>query len=355
VGFGKTDDYKYGGVAGWYTDAECSDGNEWDFNTPVTNHITLYAKWDIEGAIDISGESETTPIDKAIAWLTANAETNTAYTLCLGANITAQPATPISDGAFHSVDNVTLTITTPDDKSPVTVKIDGSGGSLFTLTGSNSKTLALDGAVTLEGKDGNNAPLVTVAGAGNTLKLNGSAKISGNESTGGSYSGGVSVNGGTFIMEDGEICNNTSLRAGGVEVTMSGGTFEMNGGSIYGNSSTAATSAGGVVVLNALGGSTFTMNGGSIYGNTSGASAGAGGVTVTGSGNIFTMNGGRIQGAVESDGYEPNTNTYSGKGAIYVHEATAKFGADGGKIGEDTKGANADIDSTDKTIIAPAP
>lgn len=31
--------------AGWYTDAACSIGNEYDFNTPVTQNITLYAKW----------------------------------------------------------------------------------------------------------------------------------------------------------------------------------------------------------------------------------------------------------------------------------------------------------------------
>lgn len=31
--------------AGWYTDAACSIGKEYDFNTPVTQDITLYAKW----------------------------------------------------------------------------------------------------------------------------------------------------------------------------------------------------------------------------------------------------------------------------------------------------------------------
>ena len=30
---------------GWYTDAACSIGKEYDFNTPVTKDITLYAKW----------------------------------------------------------------------------------------------------------------------------------------------------------------------------------------------------------------------------------------------------------------------------------------------------------------------
>ena len=30
---------------GWYTDEDCTDGNEYDFDTPVTENITLYAKW----------------------------------------------------------------------------------------------------------------------------------------------------------------------------------------------------------------------------------------------------------------------------------------------------------------------
>ena len=31
--------------AGWYTDAACTPGKEYDFDTPVTEDITLYAKW----------------------------------------------------------------------------------------------------------------------------------------------------------------------------------------------------------------------------------------------------------------------------------------------------------------------
>jgi uncharacterized repeat protein (TIGR02543 family) len=37
------DDYSFGG---WYKDADCTDGNLWDFdNNSVTNNLTLYAKW----------------------------------------------------------------------------------------------------------------------------------------------------------------------------------------------------------------------------------------------------------------------------------------------------------------------
>ena len=35
------------GFGGWFTDSGCTSGNEWDFASPVTNDIDLYAKWDI--------------------------------------------------------------------------------------------------------------------------------------------------------------------------------------------------------------------------------------------------------------------------------------------------------------------
>ena len=34
--------YNFGG---WYTDADCTDGNEYDFASPVTGELRLYAKW----------------------------------------------------------------------------------------------------------------------------------------------------------------------------------------------------------------------------------------------------------------------------------------------------------------------
>ncbi|MDE7453330.1 MAG: InlB B-repeat-containing protein [Clostridia bacterium] len=33
------------GFGGWYTDVDCTEGNEYDFSTPVTDDLTLYAKW----------------------------------------------------------------------------------------------------------------------------------------------------------------------------------------------------------------------------------------------------------------------------------------------------------------------
>jgi uncharacterized repeat protein (TIGR02543 family) len=76
-------DYVFGG---WYT-AQNLSGSTYDFTTPVTANITLYAKW-TGGSIGIAGQSGTL-IDQAVAWLTDNAVADTAYTLCLGTDIPA--------------------------------------------------------------------------------------------------------------------------------------------------------------------------------------------------------------------------------------------------------------------------
>ena len=38
--------------AGWYKDTDCTDGQEYDFDTPVIKDITLYAKWTEQKTID---------------------------------------------------------------------------------------------------------------------------------------------------------------------------------------------------------------------------------------------------------------------------------------------------------------
>ena len=39
--------YQFGG---WYTDAACTDGNEFTFNSTITDHVTVYAKWTLNPA-----------------------------------------------------------------------------------------------------------------------------------------------------------------------------------------------------------------------------------------------------------------------------------------------------------------
>jgi hypothetical protein len=113
-------------------------------------------------------------------------------------------------------------------------------------------------------------------------------KISGNTGSGGvSMIGYENANIGTFIMNDGEISDNT-----GRGVLMQGGTFTMNGGKISGNTSSGG--GGGVFVSG-----TFTMNGGEISGNTVNSKSDyyglvGGGVNVRG--GTFTKTGGTITG-----------------------------------------------------------
>ena len=143
---------------------------------------------------------------------------------------------------------------------------------------------------------------------------------------------GVCVNRGKMIMDDGEICNNTTTKDGGAVMVASAGTFEMKGGKIYDN--TCGWTGGGI----ASGGDTVNISGGEIYNNkstsTSTSDFGGGGIggwdnakfTVSGTAKIYnntanigggvvlirgsslTMNGGEI--------YDNTATKYPGIGKI---------------------------------------
>jgi uncharacterized protein YjdB len=176
-----------------------------------------------------------------------------------------------------------------------------------------NQTFIIDGP-TLQGRDGNDRPLVYGIYGGSDVELR-SGYIKGNKI--GGNGGGVYIYNGTFTMTGGEISGNavgTNYAGGGVYVT--NGTFKMTGGEISGN--TASSSGGGVYVygnfemtggkissntVGATGGgvlvninSTFKMTGGTISGNTAGAGGAGGGVFINGSGGTFEMTGGTISG-----------------------------------------------------------
>lgn len=58
------------GFEGWYTDPDCTDGNEYDFeNTPITEDITLYAKWvknDFSTTVDLSAVTITKNVSTSV-------------------------------------------------------------------------------------------------------------------------------------------------------------------------------------------------------------------------------------------------------------------------------------------------
>lgn len=115
-------------------------------------------------------------------------------------------------------------------------------GSLFRIT--SHVTLALENNITLAGSNANSDSLIIVERNG-TLIMNRNTKITGNTNTE-SNGGGVTVRaGGEFIMNNGEISNNTSLNRqsnqGSTSIQSKGGGiyleghFTMNGGKIFGN------------------------------------------------------------------------------------------------------------------------
>jgi uncharacterized repeat protein (TIGR02543 family) len=238
-----------------------------------------------------------------------------------------------------------------DGQTTISLDPNGNNGSLFTLgaESGSSLTLVLED-ITLEGKDGNNAPVVKVnSGAtldiqdgssltGNTSSASGGGvsvayggavtmsggKISGN-TVSGSYGngGGVYINGGTFTMTGGAISDNKTPGStgggqsggGGVFIT-NGGTLSMSGGAISDNS--AYTDGGGVFIYSG----TFEMSGGEVSGN---KTQYAGGVYV-GNGT-FTMSDGVISGnsaSVRGGGVFVNIGTFTmSGGVIYGSEEEA--------------------------------
>ncbi len=144
-----------------------------------------------------------------------------------------------------------------------------------------------------------------------------SGAISGNNATAntphdkGTGGAGVYVHNGTFVMNGGEISNNTAYRdAAGVELDDKA-TFVMNGGTITGNET--SKNGGGVSVKG--NGATFEMNGGTITGNIAKGS----GSNISGSEQKVTLNG----GTVTKDDYD----NY-GKGACHElqDDGTCKVG-----------------------------
>jgi hypothetical protein len=227
------------------------------------------------------------------------------------------------------------------DNSPAKVVINGHNGVLTIggqgtlLTVGGGVTLTLQN-ITLQGINGNNAPLVKVQHGGKLL-LGAGAVITGNQTS--SDAGGVWINGGELVLNPGsQIKGMVAQRGGGVLVD-NNGRLSMNGGTIGGalpadgNTASGVNGGGGVLVM----GGSFYMLGGTIQSNTAEAGSSGGGVGIFGNG-IFNLHEGTIKGnralgsgpGAESGGGVLLTGVYSpGNGYISI----GRFNMYGGTIG----------------------
>jgi len=251
---------------GWFKDPALTE--KWDFSSPVTGAMTLYAKWTVPNRIPGIGEYNNI-ISDAVTHVKNNANTGT-YILLLK---------EISTGGYAgsqtiNADNFNLTI---EAIGPRTITYNGTADSFFTINNPTA-TLTLGKNFTLHGNTVN-VSLITVTRG--TLVMETGSTITGHNNT------GVLINGGTFNMNGGIISENGRSALMGDGVYVSSGTFTMNGGTISKNGNTGSE-GGGVAVT---GSGIFIMNDGDITEN---SAPSGGGVHVSG-GGTFTMNGGKIR------------------------------------------------------------
>jgi len=218
-------------------------------------------------------QAQGTSLVEQLAWLRANAQSGNHYLVYVRL---AENITTFATAAASQL--------LPTGRNDLTIIIRGYGnvrrvigtlgnGNLFNVP--NGITLVLDSNVTLQGRSGNNASLVRVDNGG-TLIMNAGSVVTGNVYITAATGAGVHVaNRGMFILNGGEILNNSmggQNNGGGVHVA-AGGRFDMLGGTISGN---VAQNGGGVNVAAAITtgaaanhapAGIFRMSNGIIYGN----------------------------------------------------------------------------------------
>ena len=192
-----------------------------------------------------------------LQWIEANAANNTLYHIEINANETLAPQIL----SFARARNVSVRLTSGTGEEWF-ISLSGNGA-LFTIE--PGVTLILDNGITLEGHNGNNAPLIVINDRGELI-MNDGAKIVGNSSAWRS-GGAVLVNAqGTFSMNGGEISRNSSSNNGGGVRVEPNGRFSMTGGLMTGN--IAGDRGGGVSTAGV-----FIKTGGTIYGSDGGINA----------------------------------------------------------------------------------
>lgn len=184
--------------AGWFTDEQLTTA--YNFNMPVTAHLTLYAKWDGTGPnpIDVSVSAGGNIIEKAFMYLRGlTLQGPTAYTLVVASDITANGLTDFTNA------NVTLTLV-GKEKERVIRKTNV--GNFFAI---RAGTLILGNNIKITGTGLGKYRPIYITANGNFIMKKGS-KISdvAGGMTGNTAAIHMDSGTSTFTMEGGEICNN---------------------------------------------------------------------------------------------------------------------------------------------------
>ena len=308
-------------LAGWFTSTDNGatlSETAFDFTTPITDNITLYAKW-VPSTYYVSASGNASnagtkgaPYNKvstAVSKINSTGSADIDYVIVVSGEIKDHLIIRTSELAETKAKSLTIRGATGSDVD----KINGSANGT-TLTLGTKVPVTLKDIAIINGGTSDNYYGAGIDFPSGNLTLESGTLIANNESTyiSSNYNYGtglaIYISGGTITMKDGAVIrdnnmNNRASYAAGVRVT--GGTFIMDGGEIYNNNTTKA--GGGVYVE----GGTFTMNGGTIRDNTA---SGGGGVYL--SSGTFIMNGGTIR---------DNTASSNG-GAVYLYGGTFKMG-----------------------------
>jgi len=237
----------------WYS--SLSDTTPFDFNTPITASITLYAKWTESSG---GGYTKITEVDnaagtglfaKAIYYInnTLQVTAGDSYTLVLSAVENDDGQNYISSGAITlNKNNLKLTITS-SSAAQKTIKSTANTGVFLTLgpNGTGSATNSSNTSLTLiniklQGSGSEVADSLVRVQNGATLTLGAQSAVTGHKNStentaGGSKGNGsaVCVAGGTLIMDQGSVIEgNASTKSNGTNKNFVGGVYTIASGNL---------------------------------------------------------------------------------------------------------------------------